>query len=326
MNKFLKVKNYIQERGGLMISESIDNSHDRFIWECENNHKNMSKSQMLDRKSWCKKCKTEKTKKKTIETINAINYKLILYSPKKCIITCDHDHTINMSASHIIEGNKCGICYKNNPKIGHNKLNILEISSRLKKYNLKFLDSEYKSLRFKHKIECQNGHVFFKEIIHLIEGTSGCPDCNNYYKSERNFRQRIENILKIPFPKCRPAWLINPETNRRLELDCYNADYNLAFEFDGHFHFEIRQGLNNDIKRTQELDRIKDKLCKENKVVLIRVPYYLKGEEFYNKIIEGLRVVWGENYWYVIRAQEDETKPVPEDVSTARAAARVSIV
>jgi hypothetical protein len=129
----------------------------------------------------------------------------------------------------------------------------------------------------------------------------------------------------VPFPKCRPEWLINPETGYRLELDCYNKELGIAFEYDGHFHFEIRKGLNNNLERTKKLDRLKEDICLRNNVKLIRIPYFLKDKEFYNKILEGLHMCYQENYYMVIRAMEKGEELSPE-LKSERQAARDRIV
>lgn len=74
---------------------------------------------------------------------------------------------------------------------------------------------------------------------------------------------------------CGP-WLINPLTKRALELDMYNAEHRLAFEYDGaqhdvytphyhanEYHFEYRRLL----------DKLKDSLCREHRVTLVRIPW-----------------------------------------------------
>jgi len=287
MNLFEKVKEYIESRGGKMISSSAKYK-ENFHWICNNNHNNFSCMQMLKRKSWCKDCVKEKTKNDVIDRLNALSYKLVSYSSQKCIYICNFGHEHSSTASHIVNGNQCGICFKNNKRKAYNKLAKKEVEDRLKKYGFIFLDEEYKSLNTKHKLQCKNDHIFKKELVHLIHGVVGCPECNNYFASERNFRKLIENIIKKPFPKKRPNWLINPKTGYKLELDCYNEELKIAFEYDGHFHFEIRKGLNNNLEKTKELDFIKNKLCEQNGIKLIRIPYFLKEDQIKNIVIKEI--------------------------------------
>lgn len=204
-------------------------------------------------------------------------------------------------------------------------LKIDTIKERLQPLSFELAQETYTGLGKKHLLKCKNNHIFYKKISHVLDGFVGCSDCNNSFKSERKFKETLEKILQIPFIKCRPKWLVNPETNRSLELDCYNADFKLAFEYDGQFHFEVRKGLNNNLAKTQQLDKLKDKLCKENGITLIRVPYFLKDADFYNKIIEGLKCMYGKNYWMVVRKAETNVD-YPQEVKDLRAAARLKVL
>lgn len=94
------------------------------------------------------------------------------------------------------------------------------------------------------------------------------------HQTESTIRMIIEEIYGVPFPKVRPEWLTNPSTKRRLELDMYNEDLKLAFEYDGaqhsfytpHYHkneshFEYRRLL----------DQLKTELCHQKGVTLVRI-------------------------------------------------------
>lgn len=56
-------------------------------------------------------------------------------------------------------------------------------------------------------------------------------------KMELRFKYKIESITNLSFIKVRPNWLINPKTNRRLELDMYNYHNKLAIEYNGLQHY-----------------------------------------------------------------------------------------
>ena len=71
-------------------------------------------------------------------------------------------------------------------------------------------------------------------------------------------------------------WLINPLTNSKMRLDGYFDEYKLAIEYDGIQHYEYTPQLNktyNDFLNRQKRDKIKDQLCKENGITLIRIRY-----------------------------------------------------
>lgn len=96
-------------------------------------------------------------------------------------------------------------------------------------------------------------------------------------RTETLCRTLLEAMLGFPLPKVRPKWLVNPTTRRSLELDMYNAERRLAFEVDGaqhevytpHFH-----GNKDHFQYRKLLDKLKNELCHENGVRLIRLPYH----------------------------------------------------
>lgn len=86
-------------------------------------------------------------------------------------------------------------------------------------------------------------------------------------------------LLHKPFVKVRPSFLINPETGRRLELDCFNEELMLAVEFSGVQHYVYP----NPFHRSQEQfdaqvrrDRYKVEQCKAQGVRFIVVPFTVK--------------------------------------------------
>lgn len=68
----------------------------------------------------------------------------------------------------------------------------------------------------------------------LIDGyrQSNCKDSLGEYIC----RTTLQTIFGLPFNKCRPRFLKNPESKRNLELDGYNEDLKLAFEYQGIQH------------------------------------------------------------------------------------------
>ena len=96
------------------------------------------------------------------------------------------------------------------------------------------------------------------------------------YRTEALCRSLLESMLGMPLPKVRPKWLVNPSTKRSLELDMYNAEHHIAFEYDGAQHDVYTPHFHNNpdhFKYRQLLDKLKDELCRDAKVTLIRIPW-----------------------------------------------------
>lgn len=94
---------------------------------------------------------------------------------------------------------------------------------------------------------------------------------------EKECRRVLENYYGKPFIRTRSlSFLKNPETGRLLELDGYNDELKIAFEFNGKQHYDwpnhTNQTLDQFIQQKRR-DLFKRKQCEQNGVYLITVPY-----------------------------------------------------
>lgn len=71
-----------------------------------------------------------------------------------------------------------------------------------------------------------------------------------------------------------PEWAINPETNRPLPYDFFLPDYNYIIEYDGEQRYVPVPyfGGEKSLIETQKRDKLKNHLCFEHNVSLIRIP------------------------------------------------------
>lgn len=103
-------------------------------------------------------------------------------------------------------------------------------------------------------------------------------------------RKTLEFIYKKPFEKANPDWLINPRTGHKLELDGYNEELAIAFEYHGGQHYDPNHHFNKKNEQTWQKnrprylegdetsheyqvykDRLKVDLCDQNGVYLITI-------------------------------------------------------
>ena len=113
-------------------------------------------------------------------------------------------------------------------------------------------------------------------------------------KGEIECRHVLENIFHKPFPSSRPDFLRNPVTGGsfNLELDCYNSEMGIAVEYNGvqhykytpYFHRSKEHFLNQKYR-----DDMKRRMCIDNNILLIEVPYDVKIENIKAYIIDALR-------------------------------------
>lgn len=97
-------------------------------------------------------------------------------------------------------------------------------------------------------------------------------------RGEMECKRAIEEITGEKFEKKRPDFLKNVVSNKKLELDCYNEKLKIAVEYNGKQHYEYTPYFHKNKESFYNLryrDEMKKKLCQENNVFLITVPYYI---------------------------------------------------
>ncbi|AHH02016.1 helicase nuclease [Pithovirus sibericum] len=101
-------------------------------------------------------------------------------------------------------------------------------------------------------------------------------------KGEQICCDTLEKIYSKPFYRVRPGFLRNPETGRKLEIDCFNKDLRIGVEYNGRQHYvwpnftgQSKQEFLNQVRR----DRFKIETCDRNGVYLITVPYTVSHDQ-----------------------------------------------
>lgn len=104
---------------------------------------------------------------------------------------------------------------------------------------------------------------------------------NGKWLNEEYCREFMEYIFSEKFIKINPHWCKNPKTGRKLELDVYNDNLNIAIEYNGKQHYTYTPIYHKNVDclyDQQYRDFIKKKMCLENNVYLITIPYTVKLE------------------------------------------------
>lgn len=109
-------------------------------------------------------------------------------------------------------------------------------------------------------------------------------------RGEEICRDTMEKLTGKPFNKARPDWLVNPETGKRLELDCYNEMLRIAIEYNGQQHYEDGHfGMTPEQTIQQwRRDQFKRKMCELHGIHLIVVPYTIPHESIPDYILSNL--------------------------------------
>lgn len=81
-------------------------------------------------------------------------------------------------------------------------------------------------------------------------------------------RQVLNNV--------RPDFLINPRTKRKMELDVFDPQTNVAIEYNGIQHYKFPNKFHKtkeEFEAQQYRDDLKEKICKKVGINLISIPY-----------------------------------------------------
>lgn len=142
------------------------------------------------------------------------------------------------------------------------------------------------------KCQCVNGHFCYPRPSDIRKGYGMCSSCG--LKSEPLCRKIFEE-LGFPMVKIRPSWL-RWRSGYPLELDGYNEEKKIAFEYQGaqHYFYNPRFHHNGpeDLEDLQERDRFKVKVCSERGIQLICVPHnysFRNPEAMRSYIISNLK-------------------------------------
>ena len=112
-------------------------------------------------------------------------------------------------------------------------------------------------------------------------------------KYETRCRQIFESIFRRSFPSVRPAFL-KRSNGKCLELDGYNNELKLGFEYQGRQHYQFSTMFHrtmDDFYQQKQRDIDKREMCRRSGVTVIEIPYtvkYEKLEDYIKNALSGL--------------------------------------
>ena len=188
---------------------------------------------------------------------------------------CECGNVLKVSTSNLKSGNttSCG-CTRKEKLIKYNHTKALDLKDQ--KFGL--LTALYqngvdnnKSIVWHCKCECGNEcDVSSHDLKTGNTKSCGCQRNNSY--GEKEIKELLErnNISFI----C--EYTPKNFNTFKARFDFYLPIYNLLIEYDGIQHFQQGTGVFDNEEKfaiTQEHDRIKNQWCKDNNIILIRIPY-----------------------------------------------------
>lgn len=281
MSKSLSIEDMIKmasEKGGWCLSEVYINQKTKLTWKCSAGHVWETIPKHIRAGAWCPTCARKKENRKSYGNINIDDLKQIAgekggeclsdtYKNKstKLKFKCSEGHIFETRPAEILRGYWCAFCS------GRHKNSIEKMIKIAHERGGKCLSPTYKNV-FTHLLwECANGHRFNAIPKHVING-HWCPNCTTYLNEQR-CRYILETLFGTKFIK-------DLTVLDGYELDGYNPELKLAFEYHGRQHYEQvdffysrgDMNLNDRIER----DKFKEKRCKELGIELLVIPYTIE--------------------------------------------------
>lgn len=199
------------------------------------------------------------------------------YNDDKIIIICPiHGEFEQQLSSHISKKSpgcpKCAYKIRSEERRSSYDKILSQIPEEIKElydYDL----SNYKNAFTYLPIRCKKHGIEYNQLAQsFIKGKIGCVKCGVTSLGELMIVKYLNNynIKYIPqhsFPECK--------YKRPLKFDFYLPEYNLCIEFDGLQHYkETSHSLREPLSIIQLRDDIKTKFCSDNKIELIRIPFW----------------------------------------------------
>ena len=274
------IQEIIESRGGTYIEEYKQGRRKYVTFECENGHE-VSKRTDDIKKTWCKECQ-----KNTIEDAYNLaeerGFKFLSDEYKNStthyLWECSEGHQWKAKYSNIKTGKGCPECLKIPFEY------FVDLITN-KEGQIITTQEEYEGVRTKIKYTCKEGHNC-ESIGSSLKRGVWCLECQMSL-CERTCRKIFEYLFNKPFVKSRH--LKNPLTNKGIELDGYNKELKIAFEYNGQQHYKripYWHKEEKDFEEQQERDNITEKLCQQEEIKLIIIPYTVKYEDLYAYIVK----------------------------------------
>jgi very-short-patch-repair endonuclease/DNA-directed RNA polymerase subunit RPC12/RpoP len=265
-----KVEAFIRQQGYTLLSEKYKNASTKLEIQCNKGHQYQVIWINFKQGYRCPHCagNAKLTYEQVKEYIETYGYFLLSETYKradaKLSIQCPEGHRYKATWSSFRQGHRCPYC-------AGQIVEYEQVKEYVKAHGYFLLSENYKNTHGKLLYQCPKGHQYQASWVSFQQGHR-CSKCNQSRGEEEI--AKILNEHKISF--IRQYRL--PRT--RLSLDFFLPDLEIGIEYDGQQHFEPVQfgGISlrkaqQRLKKQQQRDIKKDKICRDLGIVLLRVKY-----------------------------------------------------
>jgi len=281
------------------LATEYTNANIKMLWECESLHQWEATLGNVKAGNWCPFC--AKNARLTIQDCHQV----ALEKGLKCLSTTYKNNRTKLLWECVFghqwlaplnkvknKDTKCPYC------AGNRKHTISDCQAYAESKDGRCKSVVYVNNHTKLLWECKLGHLW-EAIFHSIkDNKSWCPHCKSS-KGEEIVFSILGSVFKttsIVREYRGLDWLVNDKTGRKLPLDFYLPNFNLAIEYHGIQHFEPidfsgrgREHANEQFEKAKYRDNVKKCLLRKHGVVFIEIPY--TENNIHNRLTDELSKV-----------------------------------
>lgn len=211
---------------------------------------------------------------------------------------CSEGHIWSTAPATLVSGAWCPECGKKTIGNKLRKYSIEDMIELAARKGGKCLSTRYIEAHSKLEWECSQSHVWYASPNSIRRG-SWCPQCSSMLLTEMKCRYVVETLTGLKFSPDRTI------LGDHYQLDMFNANLNLAFEYNGQQHYaKVPYFHRNDdaFTKQQSRDEYKTNRCKQLGIKLIIIPYYQINSNLDSKLIEVITEHLVENNIPVVKS------------------------
>ena len=267
-----RCKEIANERRGKCLSTEYINAMTKMHWQCSKGHEWTANLNQIQQKNWCPICAghqpigIDRCKQWALAQGGECLSTKYINRNTKLRWRCAKRHEWNAAWGSTGQGHWCPICTAEKQGKTY-KIDIDDCKRIATERRYRCLSEKYLNTRTPLRWQCDSCGREWKACLNSIKRGSGCPHCHTH-DMENRCRVIFETIFEKLFPRCKPF----KHLGSLLELDGYNSELSIAFEYDGEQHRTGKRfGQHETNPLIFERDHKKDTLCKQNSISLIRI-------------------------------------------------------
>lgn len=197
---------------------------------------------------------------------------------KMITVKCGKNHEpYKVPYSRFKSGNRCPEC-----NLERQRLTLDYVVSTMTKEGFQYISGEYKNNKSLIQLRCPNNHVFTSSHDKFRSGRR-CGKCHV---------SKGENFTYVLLMNMLPGIPVEPQHGVKINGTVYKYDFcvhtaqRLLVEYDGEFHFRAIENLGGEeeFKKQQYNDRLKNNYAAKEDTPLLRIPYTYSYPEIYNAL------------------------------------------